>query len=140
LRGGDTRTEMGLRSDTVDGYASGDPGLDLRGESSGLRVRGAVEVEVIDVQLGVRVGLLGGVEGDLDVALADYIEEDVGLELAIFAEDLVDDVPSVAFAGVTTSNGRNVVLERSSQLGGVGDGADPGWELVVPKKVVWFDL
>ena len=62
----------------------------------------------------------------------------ISSEQAVWTIRLPD--PSVAFAGVTTSNGRNVVLERSSQLGGVGDGADPGWELVVPKKVVWFDL
>lgn len=85
---------MNVRSLTnaVDGDTSGDPLLDLSSEASELRVRGAVKVVVVDVQLRIRSGLLSGVEGDADELLSEDLGEDRVAEGTIFSEDFVDDV------------------------------------------------
>jgi hypothetical protein len=61
----------------------------------GLGVRRGVKVVVVDVELCVGVGGAGGFEGDLDEVLAKDVVEDAGAEVAVFAEDLVDDVLEV---------------------------------------------
>lgn len=51
-----------------------------------------VEVVVVDVQLRIRVCGACGFEGDADVGFAERVVEGVGLERAVFVEDLVYDV------------------------------------------------
>jgi len=84
---------VALRADAVNGDSGGDPLLDVLDHAVGdLGVVGAVEVVVVDVQLGVGVGGAGGVEGDLDEVLAKHLGEDAVAERAVFVEHLVDDV------------------------------------------------
>ena len=80
------------RTNAIDGDTSGDPLLDLGGETGKLGVGGAVEVVVVNVQLGVGSGLLGGVEGNADELLAQDLGEDGVAEGTVLSEDLVDDV------------------------------------------------
>lgn len=86
---------MRLRADAVDGDACGDPLGDVGDHALGLGVRRGVEVVVVDVELCGRVGGAGGFEGDLDEVFAKDVVEDAGAEVAVFAEDLVDDVLEV---------------------------------------------
>lgn len=65
------RLEMALGADAVDGHAGGEPLLDVRHHAVGqLGGRRAVQVVVVDVQLGVRVGGAGCLETDADEVLA----------------------------------------------------------------------
>ena len=77
---------------TVDGNASGDPLLDLGGQTGKLGVGGGVKVVVVDVELRVRSGLLGGVESNADEVLSKDTGEDRVAEGAVLSEDLVDNV------------------------------------------------
>jgi hypothetical protein len=93
--------QVGLAADAVDGHAGRDPLLDVRDHARGqLGVRGRVEVVVVDVQHGVRVGLARGLEGDAYKVLAKHVGKDRGAEGAVLIEDLVDNVLCVF---VTTS-------------------------------------
>ena len=80
------------RTNAIDGDTSGDPLFDLGGETGELGVGGAVEVVVVNVELGVRGGLLSSVESDADKLLAQDLGEDGVTEGTVLGEDLVDDV------------------------------------------------
>ena len=80
------------RTNAIDRYTSGDPLLHLGGETGKLGVSSAVEVVVVNVELGIRSGLLGSVESDADELLAQDLGEDGVTEGTILSEDLVDDV------------------------------------------------
>ena len=81
-----------LLTNAIDGNTSSDPLLDLCGETCELRVGGAVEVVVVDVELSIGSGLLGGVESDADELFTKNAREDGVAEGAVLGEDLVDDV------------------------------------------------
>ena len=83
---------MDRRTNAIDGDTSGDPLLDLGGEAGKLGVGGAVEVVVVNVELGVGGGLLSSVESDADELLAQDLGEDGVTEGTVLGEDLVDDV------------------------------------------------
>lgn len=86
-------------ADAIDGHTGSDPLLHLGSEASELGVGGAVEVVVVDVELSVWSGLLGGVESNADEVLAQNLGEDRVAKSSILGEDLVDDVLSnVSFA------------------------------------------
>ena len=80
------------RTNAIDGDTSGDPFLDLSGKASELRIAGAVEIVIVNVELGVRRSLLGCVESDADELLAQDLGEDGVTEGTVLSEDLVDDV------------------------------------------------
>ena len=80
------------RTNAIDGDTSGDPLLDLSGETGKLGVGGAVEVIIVDVKLGVGGGLLSSIESDADELLAQDLGEDRVTEGTVLSEDLVDDV------------------------------------------------
>lgn len=83
----------GRRTNAIDGDTSGDPLLDLSGETGKLGVSGAIEVVVVNVQLRVRAGgLPSSVESDADELLAQDLGEDGVAEGTVLSEDLVDDV------------------------------------------------
>lgn len=82
----------GRRTNAIDGHTSGDPLLNLSGEAGKLRVGGAVEVVIVNVQLGVRGGLLSSVESDADELLAQDLGEDGVTEGTVLSEDLVHDI------------------------------------------------
>jgi hypothetical protein len=130
------RGQVGLRANAVDGNAGGDPLLDFGGEAGELGVGGAVEVVVVDVELGVRCGLLGSVESDADEFLAQDLGEDGVAEGTVFGEDLVDDVPGEALALEVAGGLGDVVLDHLGELGLVGNALDPGRELGVPDESV----
>jgi hypothetical protein len=82
----------GRRTNAIDGDTGGDPLLNLSGETGKLRVGGAVEVVIVNVQLGVGGGLLSSVESDADELLTQDLGEDGVTESTVLSEDLVDDV------------------------------------------------
>ena len=94
LGDGPAATQVRLRANAVDRNASSDPLGDLRDHTLGLSVVGGVEVVVVDVQLGVRVGLASSLEGSGDETLTQHIVEHGGTEATILGKDLVDDVLS----------------------------------------------
>jgi hypothetical protein len=86
-------------TNAVNGNTGGDPLLHLGSEAGELRVRGAVEVVVVDVELRVRSGLLGSVESNADELLTQNLGEDGVAKSTILSEDLVDDVlAEISFA------------------------------------------
>jgi hypothetical protein len=90
-----TGVEVGLGADAVDGDALGQPLLDGGDHALGdLGGAGGVEAVVVDVQLGVGVGLAGGAEGNANVVIVaeDVVEVRVLSESTVPLEDLVDDV------------------------------------------------
>lgn len=97
----------------------------------------ALQVVVVVVQLGLRVDLGGGAEGQLDVLLAEGAVED-GLAVgAVLLEGLIDDVPGVAAALPVPGDVGDVVDDDVRQLGlGPVAGLDPGSELRVPDEGV----
>jgi hypothetical protein len=85
--------EMGLGTNTVDGDTSREPLL-YHGDHAvrDLSVLGAVEVVVVDVELGVGVGSAGSLEGDGDELLTENSGKVGVAEAAILSEDLVNDI------------------------------------------------
>lgn len=79
-------------TNAIDGDTSGDPLLDLSGEAGKLGVGGAVEVVIVNVELGVGGGLLSSVESDADELLTQDLGEDGVTEGTVLSEDFVDDV------------------------------------------------
>ena len=80
-------------TNAIDGNTGSDPLLDLGGKTSELGVGGAVEVVVVNVELGFWAGgFSGGFEGDADELLAQDLGEDGVTEGTVLGEDLVDDV------------------------------------------------
>src|SRR4029453_1171951 len=80
-------------TDGVNGYPSGLPFLDVGDHAIGqLGVGGAVEVVVVQIQDGLRVGGPSGLVRDAHEVLAQDLREDGLPERAVFAEDLVADV------------------------------------------------
>jgi hypothetical protein len=130
---------VGLGADTVNGDTGGNPLLDVAGHGLCLCVAGAVEVVVVDVELGLWVGGLCGSESSGDKVLAENVVEDGRAEGAVFVEDLVDYVPGVDLAGVGGHELLDVSNHDLLELGLVGDGRDPGGELGVPDGSVATD-
>jgi hypothetical protein len=91
---GGTRVEMGLRTNTVNGDALGNPLLDV-GDHTSLELGGVgiVNAVVVDVQLGVGVSGAGSAEGNANELLTQNLgERRVLAESTIPVEDLVEDV------------------------------------------------
>ena len=91
---GGTGVEMGLRTNTVDGDALGNPLLDV-GDHTGLELGGVgvVNAVIVDVQLGVGVGGAGSAEGNADELLTQNLGEGrVLAERTVPVEDLVKNV------------------------------------------------
>ena len=130
---------MRLGTDTVNGDTGSDPLLDVAGHGLGLGVAGAVEVVVVDVELGLWVGGLCGSESGGNKVLAENVVEDGGAEGTVLVEDLVDYVPRVNLAGVGGHELLDVGNHDFLELGLVGDGRDPGGELGVPDGGVSTD-
>lgn len=89
--------EVALQTHTVN---LGPVGLHLLDERYGVGGLGAgvLDVVVIVVQLGARVGSGGRREGQGDVVEAHGVVEDVGAVAARVVEGFIDDVPGVALA------------------------------------------
>ena len=81
----------------------------------------AVQVEVVDVQLGGRVCGASGLEGGRDELFAEDVEEHGRTEGAVLVEDLVDDVPGTDLALVPPRDLGDVRLDDRRQLGLVSD-------------------
>lgn len=85
--------DVALGADAVDGHAGGHPLVDMLDHAPGqLGGVGAVEVVVVDVQLGVRVSRAGRLEGNRDHVFAEDVVEGTAAEGAVFVEDFVGDV------------------------------------------------
>lgn len=91
---GGTGVEMGLRTDTVNGDALGDPLLDVSDHTSlELGGVGVVNAVIVDVQLGVGVSSAGSAEGNANELLTQNLSEGrVLAEGTIPVEDLVEDI------------------------------------------------
>lgn len=136
-----TGVEMRLGADTVNGDALRDPLLDVVAHAGGdLGSVGRVKAVVVDVQLGVGVSLAGSAEGNADKLLAEDAGEDRVTQTAVPLEDLVDNVPGVDLALVTSSDVGNVVLNDRLELVLVVDVLDPLRQLRVPEEGVAADL
>lgn len=103
--------EVALQTDAVDAGAA--VGLDLLDEGDGVGGLGAgvLDVVVIVVELGGRVGGGGGGKGQGDVLEAQGGVEDVGAVAAGVVEGFVDDVPGVALALVVADFAGDVRLD-----------------------------
>lgn len=131
--------KVSLGTNTVDGDTGGNPLLDVGDEALGLCVGGRVEVVVVDVELGVRVGGTGGLEGNADVVLTKNLHEDVLAEGAVLVEGLVDNVPGVDLALEVGHDLGDVVLHDVGKGGLIVDVLDPLGKLGVPDKGVATD-
>jgi hypothetical protein len=81
-----------LGTDAVDGDTGRAPLLDVLDQTGDLAVVGDVKVVVVDVELAGRVNRASGLEGNLDVVLADDLEPVAVSEGSVFVEDFVDNV------------------------------------------------
>jgi hypothetical protein len=128
--------EVGLQADAVDG----DLGVleELDDALGALRLgRGPLEVVVVVVELGLRVDLGGGLEGKLDVLLAENLVENALAVGSVLVQRLVDNVPGVALALVVAGDGGDVVDDDLAQLLRSPLGLlDPGSQLAVPDESV----
>jgi hypothetical protein len=85
----------------------------------GVRLRvHALDVAVVDEQLGVGVGGVRPGQGTGDVAGAEALVPDRGAVAAVLVEGLVDHVPSGDLALVAAGLGADVVLQQAAELGG----------------------
>lgn len=130
---------VALVANAVDLDAVGLDELDDAGSAGSLR---AVELEVVVVvvQLGVAV-LLGQLEGDGQVGLADGVVPYAFAIGAVLVQRFVDYIPSGAVVLVAAGKSLDVVLHDLNE-GGVGEVAvgHPLWKLRMPDKVVAVDL
>lgn len=64
----------------------------------------AISLEIIDVELCIRIGLTSGLESNADEIFAEDLREDTITERAILIENLVDDilVPSASLSSTQT--------------------------------------
>lgn len=98
---------------------------------------GKLEVVVVVVELGTGVNLGGGLEGELDVLLAENLVEDGLAPSSVLVQGLVDDVPGVAAALPVPGHLGDVADDGLAEgLLGPGGGIDPGGELTVPDERV----
>lgn len=95
----------------MDWNASCFPLLDRRSNTRRLGISRRIEVEVVDVQLRVRVSRSRSFECNGDEALAEHVIKDVAFQLTVFTENLVDDVPGVDLAFVSCHFRRDVRLQ-----------------------------
>ena len=104
-------------------------------------LRRLLEIEVVVIQLGVRIGLVRELEGLGDVVVADA---DLPRRLAhrpVFVDRFVDDVPAVDLAFVAPDHGADVIAHAREQrvaIGGLAVGAlkHPGARLRMPDEIV----
>lgn len=110
LAGRRPHNEMPLQTDAVN---LGAVRLDLLDEGHGVGGLGArvLDVVVVIVQLGGRVGSGGGGKGYRDVVEAHGVVEDVGAVAARVVEGFVDDVPGVALPLVVADFAGDVCLD-----------------------------
>jgi len=88
-----TGVQVSLGADSVDGDARRDPLLDVSDHSVGQLGRGgAVQVVIVDVELRIRVGLAGCLEGDPNEVLAQDLRENGAAQRAVLGENLVADI------------------------------------------------
>ena len=102
-------------------------------------------VEVVVVELRVRVCLMREPERELDEVLADSVAPGRGMESARVVESLVHDVPSVDASLVASDDRVDVRAHPRDQrlavgLGTIGVFEEPVWRLVVPHEAVSDDL
>lgn len=128
--GGFADDEMALETNTVNGCAGLLKDLDDFNCAVGLfAVLFEVVVVVVpgivrdaggridkDLQLGLGVGLLGGVEGNSQVVGSKGLVKDTVAPLAAVVDSLVDDVPGVAVTLVVLDNIGNVRLDDLGQF------------------------
>lgn len=96
---------------------------------------------VVDVQLGIGVGLTSPAERPLNVVLTEVLVEDGLTVRTIFFESFVDNVPLEELAAEVAGNGLDVTLGHELELlRGEVASLDPGGELRVPDKSVATDL
>jgi hypothetical protein len=131
--------KMGLGANAINGKTSSPPLLDVLDQALGLAVRGRVQVVVVDVQLGVGVGLAGSLECDPDKVLSKDVVVHTGTEATVLLEHLVDDVPGVNLALVAAHQCVDVVLHHRGQCGLVTNLRNPAGKLRVPDEGVSTD-
>lgn len=89
-----------------------------------------LDVVVVVVELGIRVGLGGGSEGDWDVVSAQGVVEDRGSVCAIVGDGLVHHVPRITLTLVVTDFVGDVGLDHRCQgLSSPGAGRNYTWKL-----------
>ena len=79
--------EMALESDTIERHAGGLEGLDEVEQRRGLRA-GVLNVVLVDVELGVRIGRTRCLKGDADVGGTEGVVEDVRAPCTVIVERL----------------------------------------------------
>ena len=126
--------EVALEADAVERHALRQQRLREAEHRVALGVL-ALDVEVVQVQLRVRVGGVRGPQRVGDVAAAHRVEERVRHERPVAVERLVDHVPRVALALVVGGLGGDVGLHRRLHLAS-RQGGHPRGELALPDQVV----
>ena len=102
-------------------------------------------VEVVVVELRVRVCLVSEAERELDEVVAYSVAPGRGMESARVVESLVHDVPSVDAPPVASDDSVDVRAHPRDQrlsvgLGTIGVFEEPVWRLMVPHEAVPDDL
>src|SRR5687768_8252867 len=111
---------MSLGSNAINWNTTSLQPSDQRNESINLSTR-PIQIVVVDVELCVRVCSPCGLEGKIDELFAEEFIEDAVAKGSILFKDLVDDIPGVDLALITSHHCFNVVLHDGSERGGVVD-------------------
>lgn len=100
--------EVTLETDTIEGNVGS---LELLDEvlESGRFGTGTLDVVIVDVEFGIRVGLSGCLEGDRDVVCAEGVVEDVCTEGTVIVEGLYMDSLCVGNCSWTNALNKHTV-------------------------------
>src|SRR5690606_30872225 len=132
--------EVALQADPVQRHALVQQVAGEAVQGVALRVE-ALDVVVVDVELRVGVGGVGGAQGLRDVVGADLAVEDRVPQAAVLVERFVDHVPTGDVPGVAADGGGDVAAHLVQQFTGGEVGVlHPVGELVVPDEGVAVDL
>jgi hypothetical protein len=136
---GDGFRGMGGKRKTSTATYLRNPLVDQVDHAAGLSVVGAVQVVVVDVELGIRVGGAGSAERDANEVLTEDTRENAVAEASILVEDLIDNVIVEDLALVAGHDGLDVVLNDLGEGVAVVDVLHPLRELRVPQESVATD-
>lgn len=127
-------TKMCLGANTIDRHTGSLPFLNIADHTGNFAVVRVIEIVVIDVQLGIGIGLTCLIESNADKVLAKNPGEDRAAQGAILVEDFIDDIPSIDAAPPLGTRPGYVVLDDAGQGARASDVLNPCRELGVPQE------
>lgn len=130
--------QVRLTADTIDGNALREPLVDVLNHTLGqFSVIGIVNVVVIDVELSIWISGTCSAESNTDKVLSENPGENtISTEVAVLAEDLINNIPVDNLALVMGHNIGNVVLDDRSQGVTIVDILYPRGDLSMPEESV----